>query len=436
MLINGYQASDLIDKLKNEEASKAIRARNLYTGRQQTECEKFLDHPSYGIRDWREKRYTPMTRNITQEIIDKSGLIFKDGLPALAITRNGDVDVSATAKFFDYIDLYQFTEKLQALDKLVRLLSSASMLIGFDTEMGKITIDLIHAGNSYIYYDARLQPETLVRLVDDDLYEIITKDFVYKVSKENHTNVVVLVDQQVNTLGIIPVAVFHDKSSPIYGAVHPVDPMLSNFNLILNKLLTLLNVGMEFEINSALYTNVELPEHIRITPGTIIKFDQQNPDDKIFLEYVKPNTDLKTLNDIIVSWSRMIAGAYCVKIEDEQASSITSGFQLIVREAANLDLRRERQRPFEAGFTRMWDVIQRIAALIGWDTTDLELTIDFPAPSLPIDEEVQEKVWTERIKEGRATRRDYLINVAKLTPDEADAKILEIKAEQALFSGV
>ena len=128
----------------------------------------------------------------------------------------------------------------------------------------------------------------------------------------------------------------------------------------------------------------------------------------------------------------MVASAYSVRI-DADSSNITSGFQLIVKETGNLELRKERQRPFEHGFKKTFSIIsQMLLIAFGVDFSQFEFVIDIPAPSLPVNEKEVEEIWTIRIKEGRATKKDYLIEVRKMTPEEADKKLAEIKSEQVI----
>ena len=122
----------------------------------------------------------------------------------------------------------------------------------------------------------------------------------------------------------------------------------------------------------------------------------------------------------------MVAGAYSVRLEAD-TSNITSGFQLVVKENSNLELRKERQRPFEAGFSKMWDVMSRIIKIVhNIDLSQYEFLVNFPTPSLPINEKEVEEIWSIRIDNKRATVKDYLMEVKGMTSDEADKKIIEL----------
>lgn len=146
----------------------------------------------------------------------------------------------------------------------------------------------------------------------------------------------------------------------------------------------------------------------------------------VFIEYRTPDIDVNTINDILTNWANMVAGAYSVRLEAD-TSNITSGFQLVVKENSNLELRKERQRPFEAGFSKMWDVMSRIIKIVhNIDLSQYEFLVNFPTPSLPINEKEVEEIWSIRIDNKRATVKDYLMEVKGLSSDEADQKIIEL----------
>lgn len=433
-MINGREPADLIKLLHNDEAVKAQRARNLYTGEQHEETCKFLSHPQYGIANWRTRGFTPFTRNITAQIIDKSGLVFGDGLPAIALKdATGEVNLDATAALMELLDGYEFTETLQSLDVTLRLLQSVMLLVSICVEEDgtpELDFDILHAGNSYAIYNDSLGVDTLIRITGSKRYEVMTSEKIYQLEERGFSQFVVTSEQD-NTFGFIPVCMFHDKNAPIYGKMHKVDETLSMFNLLLNKALTNLSFSVDWANNATLFSSVRLPDDFVGGPGTLVEYESA-PGETPKIEYIAPKVDITGINEVLNSWTRMVASAYSVRVEED--SSASSGFQLVVKENANLQLRKERQRQMEAGFARMWLVIQKLALFAGKDFTQFTLSMDFPAPSLPINEAEVEDVWEKRIASGRATIKDYLIQVTKLTPEEADQKLLEIRAERALMT--
>ena len=424
MIISGYDLKELVDLLKNKNAVAAQVARGLYTGEQQELTTKYLDDPYKGIKDWRKKKIVPICRNITEQIIDKSGLLFKDGLPAFALTKKNKVH-EASKYITEYVDYYDFQSRIQALDTTVRLLKSAILLIGWDTEEGRFTFDILHHGNSFVIHDGKLRPQTLIHRTGNKSFQVITKEFFYDL-REDEVGNVKLVSEQENTFGFIPIALFHDKNAPIYGFTHNVDTMLSDFNFALNKQLSLLDYSLAWKQQSTLFSNVRLPEQLTLGPGSVVEVEQADASMNVFIEYRTPDIDVNTINDILTNWANMVAGAYSVRLEAD-TSNITSGFQLVVKENSNLELRKERQRPFEAGFSKMWDVMSRIIKIVhNIDLSQYAFLVNFPTPSLPINEKEVEEIWSIRIDNKRATVKDYLMEVKGMTSDEADKKIIEL----------
>ena len=107
---------------------------------------------------------------------------------------------------------------------------------------------------------------------------------------------------------------------------------------------------------------------------------------------------------------------------------LTSGFQLVVEEIDNLQLRKKRQRQCEAHLKRFYEVF-KLVCLVGGGIIfpdDVELEVTFSDPGLPVNQKEQEEVWSIRIKEGRASRVDYFMAVEGMTKEEAEAKVQEI----------
>lgn len=432
-MILGYTPADLVELLSNKQAISAQQARALYSGEQEEITTRYLDDPYTGIKDWRAKKIVATCRNITEQIIDKSGLLFGDGIPNFALTANGELD-ERTAVIYDFVDYYDLQSKLQALDTTTRLLKSTILLIGWDAESVQFTFDVLHHGNSFVVHDSKLRPQLLIHRTGNKTFQVITKDFYYDLV-ENEAKQVQVVKTQENTFGMIPIAVFHDKNAPIYGFLHHVDTMLSKFNLMLNKQLSLMDYSLSWAHQSTLFSNVKLPDGMIMGPGSIVEVEQFDAAMNIFIEYRTPQTDIRTINDILNSWSNMIASAYSVRIEQDN-SNVTSGFQLIVKENANLELRKERQRGFEAGFAQMWRVMAHIIKVVaGIDLTGLDFVVNFPKPSLPINEKEVEEIWSIKIDAGRATVKDYLMAVQGMSSEEADKKLIELSKSKVVQNG-
>lgn len=426
----GYEINELVDMLNNDDAVKAQRLRKLYAGEQESETIKYLD--SYaGIRDWRNAGYSPKYRNLVEQIISKSGLIFNDGLPTFTLSKDGVIDDENTSLLLRYINYYDFQSKIKSLDVMTRLLKSSILLIGWDVEDDKFSYEICHHGNSYVIVDAKRNPTLFIHRTGDNTFQVITIDGYY--SYREHTGGYELINQQPNTFGIIPIVPFHDRFEPIYGYLHKVSDELSAFNLSINKKLTELDYSVSWSQSSTLFTNIRMDslEGKKIGPGSVVAFEMDTVDQQIYAEYKNPSIDVDGVFNYINQSVYQMAAQYQVRVEAD-SSNITSGFQLVVKESGNLDLKRERQRPFEKSFVEMFEVMNKIILVVkGFDFSDLVLNTTFPTPALPINELEQEQIWTIKINEGRATIRDYLIEYKRMTPEEADKKLIELKGQSS-----
>ena len=429
--INGYKLTTIVGWLSTEQSRNACLARNLYTGNQLGETQKYFDGP-WGITEWRERRYKPFCHNITQDIIDKSGLLFADGVPTITVAKkSGKIDTTKSNDIFNFIKYEDLVEKFTHLDRHTRLLKSAGLVFGFDAAEQELTYDVIHAGNSHIQYDASCNPEMLVRTISEGRVEVTTTDTVYIVDTSSHAPSIA--GQSPNVFGLVPVSIFHDVTPPLYGGPYNrVDTGLIDFNLTLNKQFTELNYSLEWIQKPTLFVSgASMPEGAIAGPGGVINLESSTPGVNPVVEYKTPTVQVEAIRAILDANIKQAASSYAVRIEEDN-SVVTSGFSLIVKENKNLELRKQRQRAFEAGFKKAQTVIKTILAYVGFDICDATLSIGFPAPSLPINEMEQEQIWSIRIKEGRATVKDYLMEVKKLTADEADKKLIELEASKTV----
>jgi len=126
-----------------------------------------------------------------------------------------------------------------------------------------------------------------------------------------------------------------------------------------------------------------------------------------------------------------------VRIDTGGAGRASSGFQLIVEELPNIELRQVRQRMFERGFKRLYKTIGKVLNVVRgeniFDPTS-EVEVEFTLPKLPVNTFDQEKEWTEKINNGRASVVDYLMDVQQLTKQQAEKKYLEIISYNSISS--
>jgi hypothetical protein len=263
-----------------------------------------------------------------------------------------------------------------------------------------------------------------------------------------------LIESFPNPYGMIPVAVFYDTKIPRTGFWNYSPRDLVTINEMYNLHLVDLTYASSWSIHQTLFTNCRLQGDTgsmetmtdvpynsvlpRQTGGDgkallaglskVIQLDTTGVDNP-FVKYEGPDINLNAPTEMFNRWVSDYASDWSVRIKAAGEGVANSGFQLIVEEMDNLELRQTRARMFESGFRRMFQVIKTV-----WNThhagtfgDDSELFITFEQPSLPVDNKSQEEVWSMKIKEGRATNVDYFIKVEGLSKEEAIAKDKEIK---------
>jgi hypothetical protein len=172
-------------------------------------------------------------------------------------------------------------------------------------------------------------------------------------------------------------------------------------------------------------------------PSRVIQIDTMGVDAP-FVEYKGPEVNLQPIDDMVNKWVADFAADWAVNVKDANGGAADSGFKLIVEEMPNLELRKKRQRMFEAGFKRLFQVIKAVMNTYnsGYFSEDAELFAQFSAPALPVDETVDENLWSRKIAEGRASRTDYFVAKFGMSRPEALAKIAEIDADRNAASAV
>lgn len=424
----------LISKMSNINTKKAKQNIDMYDGRQYDITAEFINRHSDKRID-QKKQYIVRTDNITKRIIESSGMLFINGSPSfVAKDKSGQVDENATAAINQLIDYDVLQSVFAGVDTYTRLLGSCGMLFGYDPESNKITIDVIHHANSYIMVDSKNRIETLIRLLSDDRYEIWTKD-KRVVVKDNRTEVVIE-SQDENTFGVVPVVIMYDSTPPLYGGPYcEVDTELTNTNLAINKMVSDLQYNVTWASSPTLFMVGCSPsldssgrqKPLSTGPESVIML---SADGNSEVAYKAPVIDIESFNNNIRDNIKSAADKYGVRT-DVDTSNITSGFSLIVREIRTLEIRTKRQRAFESCIGRDQKILKTIFSMFGITFgEDVNIVVEIPKSELPVDDMAVEQVWTERINQGRATVIDYLIEVKRLSPAEAENKLNQIREEK------
>jgi hypothetical protein len=452
----GFTAKELVDMLNTDKAVDAMKALNYLDGQQEAELIKVLNDPSRGRSKWRERGLTPRFRNLTKMIVEKSGLLFKDAPPILEVYNADEVttNVGATALLNELLTKIEFTEFSMNFDTVLRLLKTAIVLVQWDADEMHWCLDVLHRGNCEVILNPLTRkPIGMIHRTSENSYCVWTNDEIIEITQGDHA--LGITSQEPNIYGTIPIAVFYDQSTPRTGFWVEQDKSLINLNEMVNLHITDSEYSILWSKMSTLFTNMRpsgsgqdnievaevynspLPRIVPTSalspsylagPGQAVVLDSMGVDNP-FVRYENPNIDLKPLNEVVDSWIKGYAGDWSVRIEVAGQGRAQSGFQLIVEESDNLDLRKQRQRMFESGFKRLYRALAAVFNTAMGTTAfpmDSQLFAQFDDPVLPVDIQVQETVWAQRILEGRATEIDYFKTVYGMTDEEAEAKFVDI----------
>jgi hypothetical protein len=470
---------DLFDSRAAQTAQKAL---DFLDGAQEQWVTKLLNDPQKGRRNWMQRGIIARHRNITRAIVEKSGLLFAQNPPRLALYAKGSdfPDVPNSEKLVDLFEEFDWIEFFNNFDTVVRLLKTALVLMQWDPVKSQLVPSILTQANSLVQcnpFNGEMQ-SVIVKMAtehnqsrfdtfDNKVHEAEKITYFRLFTVETITDISVDDDGVQTTLstianpfGIIPVTVFHDTVVPRADnfwnqGPHDLIAIQEMYNLHItdseyaasySKLKTLvtnariLQDSNDMPVTADLYGS-SLP---RVTmgvsgvvagPGSVITIDSngQAP----FVQFMGPEPDLDTLDQMFQQWISNYAQDWSVNVKAgrKDNSQKTSGFQLVVEEIDNIQLRQRRQKMMTGGFSRLFDVVKTIVNTIdpGYfqESLDLDLFLEFAHPRLPIDQKDEEDVWDLRILGSRATILDYLMETRGFTRDEAIAKAKEIKAVNA-----
>jgi hypothetical protein len=452
VLVAGLSAGELVGMLKCDEAEFAAKALNYYDGKQEKEMVELLNHPEKGRKQWKKRGYIARHRNLTKMIVEKSAMLFKDAPPQLEVRLPGSdqPSVPATEAVVDLLDGTEWQETMANLDAVVRLLKTGLLLVQWDTAEGKPVFDILHRGNAAVVTNPLTKGvDVLVQRTGCS-----GKAHYYRIWSAETIWDVVELDQDVslsattpNTYGIVPVAVFYDTNAPRNGFWVDAPRDLVNVNEMYNLHLTDSEFAISWMKRPSLFTNCTLdgytdeqievaevygsvlPRAVSRTPSLTAGPDiavvvGSSGGDTPFIDYKSPQIDLKPMDDVVQGWVKQTAADWSVRVRADGEGKATSGFQVVVEEMPNLELRQLRQRMFEAGFKRFYRQLAAVSP-IGLPV-EAQLFAVFAKPNLPVDHKAEEDVWSVRIKEGRATELDYYMQTQGLSKDEAMAKWVEV----------
>ena len=467
-----YFASNTHDKLKelvqalhSHDSERANKALNYYDGNQEEELINFLNAHR---KKWQRDDVIPRTRNITRMVVDKSGQIVYKTPPVYNVFAQSEADSpdeALTELLSEALNKSDATETFINLDAVVRLLKTALVLVQWDDDNSQLVYDILHRGNSLVKWDFVTKKPTallycLYQEEDKKAYRLYLADWILEFYyKEEGGGTIEILYEDENPLGIVPIAKFDDVQAPRTGFwnVTPMDIISANemYNLHITEgeytmswmkkpcLMTNMRLGEseaeeleEFnnpDVNFSQRAFNKLPSMsytdggVKFGPSEAIQLDSTGVDSP-FAEFKAPVADIKSMDEVYEGWVKSFASDWSVSLRFGGEGQASSGFQLIVEELPNQELREKRQKMFAIGLTRLFDVIKTVLNVHGDFNfpEDSKLFVEFTDPSLPAEKKEMEEIWTHRIENGRATLVDYFVEVKGMSQEEAVAKVAEI----------
>ena len=472
IIAEGMTAREWVDLLKTDKAVDAMKALNYFDGQQEQEIIKVLNDPSRGRRNWKKKGLTPRFRNITKMVVESSGMLFKDADPQFEIfpKNSNETDITQNSYLLEQLARTEFGEFMHNLDQVTRLLKTTLVLVQWDQEDEQLAFDVLHRGNCEVVINpATRKPLAFIHRTGSDgettRYTVWTKDQTFDLSETR--NQITASSPMPNPFGILPIIPWYDTQTPRAGFWVEQDKSLVNLNEMVNLHMTDSEYSILWSKMSTLFTNMRPADgstatmEVQETIGSPIPRLREVADaaasagpgeavvlsgngvDAPFIEYKNPNIDLKPLDEVVMSWIQGVAGDWSVKVETsaDGRARANSGFQLVVEEMRNIDLRKQRQRMFEQAFKRFYKVVSRVLNTVEGGTVldeQAELFAKFPEIKLPVDENQDEQVWQQRIEKGRATEIDYFMTKFGMSEEEAEEKwlsIIEFNKRKAELTG-
>jgi hypothetical protein len=442
---------------------------DFYDGNQKPYLEKTLKEIR---RNAMESGMQARTRNVLRMIVDKSGMLFSGKPPTLEVELdNPDDSVASDTDTIDpkqtvvanqFFDSANWIEFFTNLDAVVRMLKTALVMVYWVEAKNAIKFIILDQHNTAVHYDENTGVlDTLIyatgQTVDAEgnilaTYRVWTEGLIQDIVVDSRGEERII-NVEANPYLMIPAACFHDTNIPRQGFWNPMPNDLVEVNEIYNIHISDTEYAAAWNKHQTAVTNAEIraddssPDFVekqlylnpltrRVQaggpaaiggPGRIIHLETVSGQTTYF-EYKGPQVDLLPMDEMFKNMVIDFAADWSVNASIAGNGSADSGFKLIVQEMPNLELRRKRQKMFEAGFERLFEVMKVVVNhwLPSTFSDNAELCVEFHNPELPVDEKNNEQVWSLKIAEGRASRIDYLMEVKGLDEDEALLKLQEI----------
>ena len=472
---DSYIASKLVELYQGEQAGYVKK-------RLDGKCDGLGER-----KNWKTRGYIPRFRNIIKPIVDKSGMLFNDTPTfELHYPETGEIIVDKTFndlmssidadEFFQNVDTFtrllkttivlwqQYipedtttTEGVYQFDKnrgdalLPILLSRANTIVRTDFT-GRVITELAYITSDDMDMDdiEKGDENWTFRYIDNE----VINDYLVDVLKDKE----ILVSSQPNVHGFIPATTFHDTAVPLNSFWNELPEDIANMQDMYNLALTDTEFSIAWMKQKTLFVNADIVDtdnqngYVLPTAqtghtdagevyhqmdrwsgnptksglgglGSAIRLKNDDQGNTPLVQFLGPETDLKMLDDIINNLVVEVANDWSVNLKYAGSGRANSGFQLVVEELDNLNLRKKRAQFFTASFRRAYRVLKRLYPTL----PDAELEIQFAKPNLPVNQVENENLWSQKIAEGRASIIDYLMEVSSMDMEAAIKKAHEIQ---------
>ena len=462
--------------IKDDDVQQAQQCLDFYEGEQ---LEYLIADLNVYRKRWKQRKFIPRVRNITKRIVDKSGLLFNQP-PSLEIVPEPGAKAIIDHTFQSLMERSDWIEFWQNIDVYTRLLKSVCVYVQkhiavpVETVNGQYVPNFDNGDACFLTMLTRANSDVVLDITGTRVVEVafltspvskgeftyrdITADTIsdWAVKDEKET----LISSMPNPDGFVPAFMVYDVNRPRTGAwCNPPEDLLSLQSMV-NLALTDTDLAIAHQKQKTLFTNatvtgtsgrggssptMNLPYADEgFTPagtsypidtmnntqqdmgglGEVVTVQSGDPGQQPFIKFDGPTSDLMQLTKVLEDICKQVAEDWSVTLRKDSAGRANSGFQLIVEETDNLQLRDKRGQSFQAAFRRFYEVCKRLYPTL----TQGMLRVKFAPPSLPVNTVEDEKMWSDRIAGGRASVMDYLRVVQGLDDATAMEKIQEIIA--------
>lgn len=466
--------------LRTDEADKAQKLVDFYEGNQ---IKYLLDDLNNHRDDWKLRQFIPRVRNVAKSIVDKSGLLFNQP-PAFELVTSPGAAPTVDPTFQELMERSDWVEQFQNVDVYTRLCKTTVVLqqkyiaTPTTTRDGKyvpnfqqgdaLLITLLTRANSAVVMDVTNTIVIELAFLTSDIskgneftYRDITPEAIsdWDVKGDKET----LIDTKPNPDGFVPANLFHDVNRPRKGGFAHIPEDLISLQEMVNLALTDTELAIAHQKQKTLFTNAIVqgstgkganqplmgiphaeegytpggsayPSSVVNTTnsnmgglGKVVTVSTGDPQTKPYVEFAGPQSDLDKLTAVMESIVVAVANDWSVSIDMGGQARANSGFQIIVEEMDNLQLRDQRAHSMQAGMRRFYDICSRLYPTL---TTGM-LRVKFAPPSLPVNTVEEETLWADKIAAGRASILDYMRTVEGLDDAAAWEKIKEIQMVNA-----